>query len=99
MGAVAGASETAPAASIGSPLDRSTHFAFEHKLFQLANAHFVLNAADGTAVLRVKLGDLDAVLTLPTVRAEFDITKESHDGQLLAIVEKGLRYVKEIRPG
>jgi hypothetical protein len=98
MSAQASALETSSGRNASSQ-DRSTHFAFDHKIFTLPNAHFHLHQADGSVVFGVKLGDLDALLSVPTLRTEFDISKESSDGQLLAIVEKGLRYVKEIRPG
>ncbi len=42
---------------------------------------------------------LVAALGLATLRTEFGIDPESPDGVLLEIVEKSLRFVREIRPG
>ena len=80
-------------------VDRSTHFVFDHKVFTLKGARFAFTE-DGTApAFHVELGTLVGALPLATVRAEFKIDPDSPDGMLLGIVEKSLRYVKEIRPG
>jgi uncharacterized coiled-coil DUF342 family protein len=88
--------ETAPASG-GSP-DRSTHFVFENKVFGLDRAYFSLAHDTKEPVYHVMLGSLVAALPLPTVRIEFNIDPDSPDGKLLDIIEKSLRYVKEIRP-
>lgn len=80
-------------------VDRSTHFLFEHKVFQLKGARFALTEDGSTAAFHVELGALVASLPLGTVRVEFNIDRDSPDGVLLTIVEKSLRFVKEIRPG
>jgi hypothetical protein len=89
-----------PAADLGTyDVDRSTHFLFEHKVFQLKGARFALTEDGSTSAFHVELGTLVASLPLGTVRREFEIDRDSPDGTLLAIVEKSLRFVKEIRPG
>jgi hypothetical protein len=91
---------TQSASEVGSyDVDPSTHFLFEHKVFTLKGARFALTEDESTPAFHVDLGALVASLPLGTVRAEFNIDRDSPDGALLAIVEKSLRYVKEIRPG
>jgi hypothetical protein len=76
----------------------STHFVFEHKLFSMERGYFILSGVRAEPVFNVTLGDLRASIPLPSLCAEFNITPQSNDGKLLAIVEKSLRFVKEIRP-
>lgn len=80
-------------------VDRSTHFLFEHRVFTLKGARFALTEDGSTPAFHVELGTLVASLPLGTVRNEFGIDRDSPDGVLLEIVEKSLRFVKEIRPG
>ncbi|MEQ8332246.1 hypothetical protein [Nisaea sp.] len=80
-------------------LDPSTHFAFEHRIFKVNGAHFMLSGQDRTAALRVKVGDLEASVPLESLCTEFGIDEDSQDGKLLVTVRKGLNYVKDIRPG
>jgi hypothetical protein len=79
--------------------DRSTHFLFEHKVFTLKGARFALTEDGSTPAFQFELGALVASLPLGTLRSEFGIDRDSPDDVLLAIVEKSLRFVKEIRPG
>ena len=79
--------------------DRSTHFLLEHKVFTLKGARFALTEDGSTPAFHVELGTLVASLPLGTLRSEFSIDHDSNDGALLAVVEKSLRFVKEIRPG
>jgi hypothetical protein len=91
---------TQTASETGSPeTDRSTHFLFAHKVFALQRARFALTEDGTTPAFHVDLGVLTASLPLGTLRSEFGIEPESPDDTLLAIVEKSLRFVKEIRPG
>jgi hypothetical protein len=85
-----------PPGSMGSA--RSTHFAFQHKIFTVEGSYFSLTHDTREPVYHVPLGDLNAALTLPTLRSEFGIAGASGDGKLLDLIEKSLRYVKEIRP-
>jgi hypothetical protein len=80
-------------------VDRSTHFLFEHKLFQVKGARFAFTADGAEPAFYVTLGDLKAALRLNSLQTEFHIEAESPDGKLLGIIERSLRFVKEIRPG
>jgi hypothetical protein len=71
-------------------------FDFNSKVFAVPGARFT-RASDNTPILHVKVGDLEASLPFPTVTTSFQVT--DHDRALLAMVIKGLRFVKEIRPG
>lgn len=78
---------------------KSTHFDFENKVFAVKGAHFGLTNDTQRPVYYVTLGDLKAAIELPTLRTEFRIERDSHDWELLDIVEQSLRFVREIRPG
>jgi hypothetical protein len=78
--------------------DRSTHFAFQHKVFSIKDAVFRLSQTE-EPLFRVELGDLKCGVSVPSLRNEFGIKPESDDGKLLGLIEKALRFVKEIRPG
>lgn len=81
----------------GAGTGRSTHFVFDHKVFAIKDAYFGLTEDTKEPVFRVLLGDLLTALPLKRLRDEFGIDSGSHDDDLLCVVEKGLRYVKEIR--
>ena len=82
-----------------SKLDPSTHFLFQHRIFKLPDARFEVSGRDRSPVLRVKLGELDAVIPIDDVASEFGIKPDAPDGQLLVQVAQGLRFVRDIRPG
>jgi hypothetical protein len=69
-------------------LGGSTHFIFEHKVFGVEGCYFSL----------MPLGDEMAAVAMESLRQEFGIADDSGDGQLLDIVAKSLKYVREIRP-
>jgi hypothetical protein len=96
---MSGAATRIEGETLDEPAETATHFAFQHKVFRFERAYFCIDRRSREPVFHVLLGELDAVLPFPTVRQEFSIDPESPDGRLLGIVEKGLRYVKEIRPG
>ena len=78
--------------------DRSQAFTFEHKVFSMAGGYFAYVKNTKEPAFHLPLGDLKGAIALPTLRMEFDLTPETNDGKLLDIVDKALRYVKEIRP-
>lgn len=82
-----------------APGERSTVFAFEHKVFSIPSCFFALTQDRREPALFMPLGELRGAVTLPTLRAEFGIRSDSPDGALLEIIGRSLRYVKEIRPG
>lgn len=77
----------------------STHFDFEHKVFKVEGAHFSLSRDTGKAAFFVRLGDLDVAVSIDSLRREFQIPEDSRDSELLGIAERGLRFVRTIRPG
>lgn len=85
-------------ASQAEPM-RDTHFDFQHKVFSLPGAFFCADPTSKDPVLNILLGDLKAALAFPTLLESFQIEQGSHDERLLEIVEQGLAYVKQIRPG
>ena len=95
---VSGAPAPAPSA-LASKGDRSTHFIFENKVFQIPDGYFSIVAGTDDPVFNVKLGDIWGKIPLSTIQQAFNISKDSPDAVLLDVVSKGLKYVREIRPG
>lgn len=93
MAGAAAAEKQAEAASAPN-----TTFAFEAKVFSVPGCYFAL-AQDGRPALFVRLGELRAAISFPSLRTEFSIPDDSTDARLLELVEKALAYVKQIRPG
>jgi len=79
--------------------DRSTHFVFDSKVFAMPGGYFMIAKDTGDAVFNVHLGDVWGKIPFRTLRESFNIDDKSNDGRLLNIVEKSLKFVKEIRPG
>jgi len=77
---------------------RSQLFSFEHKVFSMEGGYFAYMKDSQEAAFHIPLGDLKGAIALPVLRMEFDLKKETKDGYLLGIVEKSLRFVREIRP-
>jgi hypothetical protein len=73
-------------------------FCFENKVFTLDRGFFSMTRDSKEPVFNVMLGELQATLPLASLRSEFNIASESSDGRLLDLIEKSLRFVKEIRP-
>ena len=100
MTALKSSNSTASAAPPSAPrgTERTTTFSFRNKIFGLDGGYFSMTRDSMEPVFHVTLGDLRAALPLPTLCAEFGIARDSPDGKLLSIVEKSLRFVKEIYP-
>jgi hypothetical protein len=79
--------------------NRSTHFMFDHKVFTLDSCRFVWSKASDEPVMRFLLGKVQAEVALSKICNEFKIDPKSFDGQLLDMAAKGLKFVREIRPG
>lgn len=79
--------------------NRSTHFLFEHKVFTVDGCRFVWSKSAEEPVMRFMLGKVQAEVALDKICNEFRIDPKSFDGQLIGMVAKGLKYVREIRPG
>lgn len=102
-GALAGDAAPAPVgvvatANIDSPLDASTHFIFKHKIFSIDKCRFALNGADKMPCFYIPMGENTAAIELAKLQQEFNIPADSVDAALLFKVQKGLNYVREIRP-
>lgn len=95
---VSGGPAPAPSA-LASQGDRSTHFIFENKVFQIPDGYFSVVAGTDDPVFNVKLGDIWGKIPLSTIQQAFNIPKGSADSVLLEVVAKGLKHVREIRPG
>lgn len=92
--------ESPPAdAANKNALDPSTHFSFQHKIFDVPGARFALTGPDRLPALRVNVGEHEASIPLDSLRQEFKINPDSQDGQMLDQVAQGLKFVKDIRPG
>jgi hypothetical protein len=78
---------------------RDTHFDFQHKVFSIEGAFFCMDPSSRQPVLHILLGDLKAALSFLTLRESFEIPADGQDSKLLKVIEQGLRFVKEIRPG
>jgi len=89
---------SAPEGEPAAPM-RDTHFDFQHKVFSLPGAYFFVDPGSKQPVLQILLGDLKAALPFVTLKESFQIPDDSHDSRLLDVVDKGLKYVKQIRPG
>ncbi|MQP64314.1 hypothetical protein GE253_03050 [Niveispirillum sp. SYP-B3756] len=82
----------------GEEPSTSTHFLFQSKVFSLPGGYFTLHEHT-EPVFAVHLGDVWGKIPFRTLRESFYIDDRSEDARLLGVVEKGLKYVKEIRPG
>ncbi len=76
-----------------------THFTFENSVFKVKEAVFTLSPTTGDPTYNVPLGEVRAALPIDLVAGSFGVPKDSQDAELLKIVKRGLKYVKEIRPG
>lgn len=82
-----------------SATERSTHFKFEHKLFSVEGGYFSPARDSKETVFHIPLGEIRGAVPLDVLRSEFGILHDSPDGKLLGIIDRSLRFVKEIRPG
>jgi hypothetical protein len=90
----------APAAADAMPADsdeRSTTFTFEHKVFDVPGIFFALTQ-DRKPALHINYGDLRAQIETKSLRRGFEIDPSSADDTMLRVVERSLRFVREIRP-
>jgi len=72
----------------------------EHVFFKkVDDLYFCLEQATEQAVAIVKLGDEQLSLPLAGIQREFQIDPKSHDGVMLSLLSKGLKFVKGLRIG
>jgi hypothetical protein len=85
------------AAPPADPGERSTTFLFEHKVFEVPGIYFALTQ-DRKPALHINYGDLRAQIETRSLRRGFEIEPASADDTMLGVVERSLRFVREIRP-
>src|SRR5262245_6940351 len=76
--------------------DPTTHFVFKHRIFGIESCRFALNGSDKLPCFYVPMGEQIVAIELRKLEKEFRLEKE--DIAILKTVEKGLKYVKDIRP-
>jgi len=79
----------------GSPTD----FDFRHKVFEAPGGYFSYVRGTKQTYFNLMIGEVQAQLEVKTLAGEFGIEPDSEDGRLLELVQKGVQFVKEIRPG
>ncbi len=77
----------------------STHFAFRHRVFGIKGSYFAYMRQSTVVGFHLPLGDMFGVAPINRIQEEFRLDPDGHDGRLLQTVTRGLRYVREIRPG
>ena len=93
------ASKEAAGAAVAPAEPKNTHFGFEHKVFDVPGAVFKMDRSDGSVALHLTLGGVNASIDMHQLAKTFNISSDTADGNMLKMVEKGLRFVREIRPG
>jgi hypothetical protein len=72
----------------------------EHPVFTTISDPLFRHAeSDGTPVMVVKLGEREAAIPLRSLQHEFDISDESEDGHMLALIAQSLDFVAGLRIG
>ncbi|WP_143027241.1 hypothetical protein [Rhodospira trueperi] len=73
---------------------------FEHYFFKkVEDIYFRLDPASKQPLAIVSLGAEEVSLSFAGIQKEFNIPSDSHDGALLALMAKGLNFVKGLRIG
>jgi hypothetical protein len=81
-------------------LQPQDHCRLKHRLFnRFGDPLFRRAETDGTPVMVVMLGEREAALPLRALQREFDITDESEDGSMLALIAASLDFVTSLRLG
>ena len=76
------------------------HVRLQHILFsRFGEPLFRRAEADATPVMVVLLGEREAALPLRSLQREFNISDESDDGRMLALIAASLDFVTSLRPG
>ena len=80
-------------------MPENADFTFEHRVFSAPGACFRLNQTRTEVNFSVDLGGVRAIVPLSSLVATFEIDPDSNDARLLDMMERSLRFVREIRPG
>jgi len=96
--ATAPSTTTAPLPS--TPKETDQVVAFEHAFFRkVDDIYFRIDQPTDQPVAVVTLGEEQVSLPLDGIRKEFAIDGDSPDGRMLALLSKGLKFVKGLRMG
>jgi hypothetical protein len=76
----------------------TTKFDLDNKVFNAPGARFFRDTL-GNVVFEVQLGAVRGAIALQSLRRNFDIDPQSRDDRMLDAVDRGIKYVNEIRPG
>lgn len=77
-----------------------SHVRLEHPVFlRVAGISFRRSATDRTPVMVVPLGDREAEVPFHGLCKEFEISADSADGRMLALVAEALGFVTALMPG
>lgn len=81
------------------PEATNTIFRFHHKVFDVPSAVFRMDRISGRVSLFMNLGGNEASIEMSQISKSFSIESDSEDGKMMGLVEKSLRFVREIHPG
>ena len=71
-----------------------------HRVFStLGGVRFHRSIQDGCPVMALNLGAREASIPLKSLRHEFDLGDDTHDGKMLNLVDRALDYVLSLQPG
>ena len=71
-----------------------------HRVFStLGGVRFHRSIQDGCPVMVLNLGAREASIPLKSLRREFDLDDDTHDGRMLDLVDRALDYVVSLQPG
>jgi len=80
--------------------DLPQHCRFQHPFFsKLGEIVFHPGEGEGLPVLEMALGDKIATLPLPSLQIELEIEEAFADGRMLALIERALEFVNDLRLG
>ncbi len=71
-----------------------------HRVFStLGGVRFHRSTQDGCPVMALNLGAREASIPLKSLRHEFKLGDDTHDGRMLDLVDRALDYVLSLQPG
>ncbi len=92
--------ETALAADVMPEDESSSVCLLRHAVFgALARISFRRAVSDGTPVMVMPMGDMEASVPLRSLQREFGIDDDSADGRMLGLIAESLDYVSFLQPG
>lgn len=78
---------------------RSTHFKFQHPVFNVKGGYFAFMRPSDEVGFHFPLGEMFGVPPVARLQREFRLAPAGGDTRLLQTITQGLRYVREIWPG